>query len=1621
MSSVVAIVKSIVGQVFAVSSDGLQRLLVEGDRLFKGDQVLTGDAGMVSLELADGRTLDLGRDSQWSEGDTSVHAQTQPTQAQTEAPATDVAQLQKAIEAGVDPTQALEATAAGPGAGNAGGNTGGVGGGHSFVMLDATAGRVDANIGFETGAIPPVAEAQEVDDSSPLLNAPAVEEVPAAPNNAPQGEDASITTDEDTPIQGQVTAADQDGDSLTFSLGNNPGNGTVVVKPDGSYVYTPNPDFNGNDSFTVIVDDGNGGTDTITVSIGVNPVNDAPVALNDGPTAVTEDTPATGNVLTNDSDVDGDTLTVTQFTIGGSTFQAGQTAVIEGIGSLVINADGSYSFTPAPNYTGPVPTATYTVTDGTATDTADLSFADVTPVNDAPVALNDGPTAVTEDTPATGNVLTNDSDVDGDPLTVTQFTIGESTFQAGQTAVINGVGSLVINADGSYSFTPAPNYTGPVPTATYTVTDGTATDTADLSFADVTPVNDAPVALNDGPTAVTEDTPATGNVLTNDSDVDGDPLTVTQFTIGESTFQAGQTAVINGVGSLVINADGSYSFTPAPNYTGPVPTATYTVTDGTATDTADLSFADVSPVNDAPVALNDGPTAVTEDTPATGNVLTNDSDVDGDTLTVTQFTIGESTFQAGQTAVIKGVGSLVINADGSYSFTPAPDYTGPVPTATYTVTDGTATDTADLSFADVTPVNDASILVADSKTVAEDNPATGNVLANDSDVDDVLTVATFSIDGVQGTFTAGTTATIGQIGSLVINTDGTYVFTPAPNWNGEVPEVSYTTNTGSSSTLTITVTPENDAPETNATSASGNEDAEGIPVVLSGSDVDGSVDHFVIKSLPSNGTLLLDGVVLGIGAVIPATANGATVTFVPDANWNGTTTVEYASVDNDGLEDSTPATATITVAPVNDAPVIDGGDGHVPDSNDFAITTDEDTPVTGTIQASDLDGDSLTYTVGTSPAHGSVTFGTDGAYTYTPGTDFNGSDSFTVTVSDGNGGTVTSTVNVTVKPVVDAKDDAVTVAEDQSLTTNVLANDTFGAGAQVTSVGTATHGTVTLNADGTVTYTPSANYNGPDSYTYTVTTAAGNQESATVNITVTPVNDAPVAVADTATVNEGGSVNISVANNDSDTDDGLDLGSITITSGPANGTVIVNANGTVSYQHNGSETTADSFTYTIKDKSGAESNPVTVNIGVTPVNDAPVAVADTAIVNEGGSVNINVAGNDTDADDGLDLTSITVTSGPANGTLTVNADGTVSYQHNGSETTADSFTYTIKDKSGVESNPVTVNIGVTPVNDAPVAVADSATVNEGGSVNISVASNDTDADDGLDLGSITITSGPANGTLTVNADGTVSYQHNGSETTEDSFTYTIKDKSGVESNPVTVSIGVTPVNNAPVAVADSATVNEGGSVNISVANNDSDADDGLDLTSITVTSGPANGTLTVNADGTVSYQHNGSETTADSFTYTIKDQSGAESNPVTVSIGVTPVNDAPVAVADTATVNEGGSVNINVAGNDSDADDGLDLGSIVIGTNPAHGTLTVNADGTVSYQHDGSETTADSFTYTIKDQSGVESNPVTVSIGVTPVNDAPVAVADTATVNEGGSVNINVASNDTDADDGLNL
>ncbi|HYI11937.1 MAG TPA: Ig-like domain-containing protein [Thermoanaerobaculia bacterium] len=571
-------------------------------------------------------------------------------------------------------------------------------------------------------------------------------------------------------------------------------------------------------------------------------------------------------------------------------------------------------------------------------------------------------------------------------------------------------------------------------------------------------------------------------------------------------------------------------------------------------------------------------------------------------------------------------------------------------------------------------------------------------------------------------------------------------------------------------------------------------------------------------------------------------------------------------------------------------------------------------------------------------------------------------------------------------------------------------------------VPTASQGTIdityctTVNVSGTTFPTNGAAVGVFPTLTQTCSPAAPSLPVGTI---LPDCNDPAVAGNDAYTVAEGGTLNVpapGVLGNDVDPD-GDPLTAVLVTP-PANASSFtLNADGSFTYVHDGSDTTTDTFTYQASDGT-TSSNVASVNITITPVNDAPVAFDDAYTVDEGGTINMAAPGvlvNDLDSDSPV-LTAILV-SGPANASsFTLNPDGSFLYVHNGSETTSDSFTYKANDGS-LDSNVATVVITITPVNDAPVAVNDAYSVNEGGTLNgASVLGNDTDAE-GNALTAILV-SGPANASsFTLNPDGTFTYVHDGSETTSDSFTYKANDGSA-DSNVATVTIAITPVNDAPVAVADAYAVNEGGTLNVAapgVLGNDTDSDNGT-LFAVLV-SGPANASsFTLNVDGSFSYVHDGSETSTDSFTYRADDGT-AQSAPVTVTITINPVNDAPVANDDSGyTVAEGGTLNgSSVLANDTDAEN--DALTAVLVSGPANASsFTLNADGTFTYVHDGGETTSDSFTYKANDGS-LDSNVATVTITITPVNDAPVAVGDAYSVNEGGTLNgSSVLTNDTDAD-----
>jgi hypothetical protein len=237
-------------------------------------------------------------------------------------------------------------------------------------------------------------------------------------------------------------------------------------------------------------------------------------------------------------------------------------------------------------------------------------------------------------------------------------------------------------------------------------------------------------------------------------------------------------------------------------------------------------------------------------------------------------------------------------------------------------------------------------------------------------------------------------------------------------------------------------------------------------------------------------------------------------------------------------------------------------------------------------------------------------------------------------------------------------------------------------------------------ATGTFTGTPLNADVGTTTVTVTATDGSGASVSDSFDIVVNNVNDAPVANDDAFTVNEGSTINLDLAFNDIDVDDGLDLTSIIIVSGPTNGTITVNADGTVDYTHDGSETVADSFIYTIDDASGATSNTGFVSLTITPVNDAPIAGNDNLATNQGAPLTIrpltDLLVNDTDAEG--NLLTITGFTQPANGTVVNNGNGTWTYTPNPTFSGVDSFTYTADDGNG-GTDTATLNITVNAVAD----------------------------------------------------------------------------------------------------------------------------------------------------------------------------------------------------------------------------------------------------------------------------------------------------------------------------------
>jgi gliding motility-associated-like protein len=326
--------------------------------------------------------------------------------------------------------------------------------------------------------------------------------------------------------------------------------------------------------------------------------------------------------------------------------------------------------------------------------------------------------------------------------------------------------------------------------------------------------------------------------------------------------------------------------------------------------TADLAIT-ISESVCHPVGVDDNRTAP-EDNVVSGNVLDNDSDLNGFTLNVTQFVIGETTYLPGNIATISGIGTLKVNSDGTYTFTPQTNFNGTVPVATYTLTNGTNTATAHIHIT-ITPLNDSPLAVIDLYSVSEGTILNNNLSLNDTPSGDGGNIWSLETNPSHGI--------------LIINIDGTFTYTPDTNYNGP-DNFSYklcdTDGSCSSTAVSLTIVPVNDPPVVADVPKSGSEDFNitftALDFTSKYTDIDNDpMSQIQVKNLPAHGLLKLSGVPVNAGDVI-ALGNLSNLVFTPDANWNGSTSFDWNGFDGTDYAAANEQ-VNLTVTPVNDIPI----------------------------------------------------------------------------------------------------------------------------------------------------------------------------------------------------------------------------------------------------------------------------------------------------------------------------------------------------------------------------------------------------------------------------------------------------------------------------------------------------------------------------------------------------------------------------------------------------------------------------------------------------------------------------------------------------------------------------
>jgi ELWxxDGT repeat protein/VCBS repeat-containing protein len=822
------------------------------------------------------------------------------------------------------------------------------------------------------------------------------------------------------------------------------------------------------------VNDGNSVNNlgTATRSITVTAVNDAPVAANDLAGFVTSlgqplTVPANG-VLANDTDPENDPLTAIAGTFTGS-----------GGGTLSLNADGSFTYTPTATFTG-VDTFTYQAQDASLPSNTATIQVTVTPQSNTPPTVVDDTNYSTQrnaplTVPIAQGVLQNDSDAEQNSLTAIAVTTTGT-----------GGGSLNLNPDGTFTYTPANNFVGN-DSFTYRASDGIVTSTrlGTIVISVTAGTNAAPTA-SDNSYEVIVGTPLTidfsTGVLVGDSDPDGDSLTVIRTSAP-------------GNGTVSLNADGSFIYTPNANFTTGIDSFTYVANDGLLSSNTATVFLTVTQ-NAPPLAADDTyrvpPNRPFSTTDVDNGVLQNDADPNPNTqLTAIALTTTGT-----------GGGTLSLNANGTFTYTPVANFTGS-DSFTYQVSDGAAvSNTATIVFNVQT--NTAPVANNDSYRVINAAPFSVNapgVLEGDTDTDPGTTLTVSAGTGNQVSANGGT---------LSLNADGSFTYTPQSTFVG-TDSFTYAASDGidrsNTATIFFTVTT-NAAPtvqnETYTFTAGQSRTIDAPGVLTNDSDPDGNNTLSAFLQTPAT------------RGIVNLNADGS-FTYIPDSGFTGVDSFVYRV--NDGFVNAL-GTATLSVG-ANTRPIANADTYSVNRGGTLSVTL----PENGLLQNdTDVENSPLTVVLPSGPLttsnNGTVTLTANGTFVYTPQATFTGIDSFTYTVSDGtlisDPATVTLSVRSASSPPIAGTDTYTNVPANNTFTVSaasgVLQNDSDPEADPLTvsaDVRTSTNGTLSLNSDGSFTYTPIANFRGTDSFTYAVSDGL-NATTGTISLSVGATNGAPV-------------------------------------------------------------------------------------------------------------------------------------------------------------------------------------------------------------------------------------------------------------------------------------------------------------------------------------------------------------------------------------------------------------------------------------------------------------------------------------------------------------------------------